>query len=150
MQIIHIIDDFLFSIFPDIRDKSNEALIKSFEDYYTYSVYKPKVYIKDGLVIVEIDSPAINSQEADYRKVVSLCEKGQFTEAKPILSKLITVNPTISEYHRIMGQILSEEGDQDEAINYLIDAIRWDARNSWALVMMGNILQNTGMMFQLP
>ena len=38
-----------------------------------------------------------------------------------------------------MGQILSDEGDQDEAINYLIDALRWDSKNAWALLMMGNI-----------
>lgn len=38
-----------------------------------------------------------------------------------------------------MGQILSDEGDQEEAINCLIDALRWDSKNSYALLMMGNI-----------
>lgn len=38
-----------------------------------------------------------------------------------------------------MGQILSDEGHQDEAINCLIDALRWDAKNGYALLMMGNI-----------
>ncbi len=38
-----------------------------------------------------------------------------------------------------MGQILSDEGDQEEAINCLIDALRWDSKNGWALLMMGNI-----------
>jgi hypothetical protein len=38
-----------------------------------------------------------------------------------------------------MGQILSDEGDQEEAINCLIDALRWDPKNAWALLMMGNI-----------
>lgn len=38
-----------------------------------------------------------------------------------------------------MGQILSEEGDQEEAINCLIDALRWDSKNGYALLMMGNI-----------
>lgn len=38
-----------------------------------------------------------------------------------------------------MGQILSDEGDQEEAINCLIDALRWDSKNCWALLMMGNI-----------
>jgi tetratricopeptide (TPR) repeat protein len=38
-----------------------------------------------------------------------------------------------------MGQILSEEGDQEKAINCLIDALRWDSKNGWALLMMGNI-----------
>jgi Flp pilus assembly protein TadD len=38
-----------------------------------------------------------------------------------------------------MGQILSDEGNQEEAINCLIDALRWDSKNGWALLMMGNI-----------
>lgn len=38
-----------------------------------------------------------------------------------------------------MGQILSDEGDQEEAVNCLIDALRWDSKNGWALLMMGNI-----------
>ena len=45
-----------------------------------------------------------------------------------MLNKLIEKNPTNSEYHRIMGQILSDEGDQEEAINCLIDALRWDPK----------------------
>lgn len=38
-----------------------------------------------------------------------------------------------------MGQILSDQGNQDDAINCLIDALRWDSKNHWALLMMGNI-----------
>lgn len=38
-----------------------------------------------------------------------------------------------------MGQILSDEGNQEEAINSLIDALRWDSKNGYALLMMGNI-----------
>jgi tetratricopeptide (TPR) repeat protein len=38
-----------------------------------------------------------------------------------------------------MGQILSDEGNQEEAINSLIDALRWDSKNGWALLMLGNI-----------
>jgi tetratricopeptide (TPR) repeat protein len=91
------------------------------------------------LVKIEIDTPAIISQDLDYKKILSLCENGKFAEAKPILKKLIGKNPTNSEYHRIMGQILSDEGDQEEAINCLIDALRWDSKNGWALLMMGNI-----------
>ncbi len=88
---------------------------------------------------IDIDTPTILSQEADYHKTVALCEKGKYPEAKQILENLIHKNPANSEYHRIMGQILSEEGDQDGAINCLIDALRWDSKNGWALLMMGNI-----------
>lgn len=114
-------------------------IISTLEEYYTYGPYKPRVIIDNNWVKIEIDTPTILSQEADYKKTVSLCEKGKYSEAKPILQVLIGKNPTNSEYHRIMGQILSDEGDQDEAINCLIDALRWDSKNGWALLMMGNI-----------
>ena len=117
----------------------NDLIISVLESYYTYGPFKPKVSISNDWVTIEINTPAILSQEADYRKTVALCEKGKYADAKPILNGLIKQNPTNSEYHRIMGQILSDEGDQDEAINCLIDALRWDPKNGYALVMMGNI-----------
>jgi len=140
MQINHKIGDFLFTIFPELIEGNPEVMIETLEKYYTYGPYKPVVTINDGWVKIEIDTPTIISQETDYLKVVSLSEKGEYTEAKPLLQKLIEKNPTNSEYHRIMGQILSDEGDQEEAINCLIDALRWNSKNGWALLMMGNIL----------
>jgi tetratricopeptide (TPR) repeat protein len=140
MKITHRIDDFLFIIFPELqRGGGNEFIINTLEKFYSYGPFKPKVSIENDFVTIEIDTQTIVSQESDYRKVVSLCEKGKYAEAKPILKTLIEKNPTNSEYHRIMGQVLSDEGEQDEAINYLIDALRWDSKNGWALLMMGNI-----------
>lgn len=55
--------------------------------------------IEDGWVKIDIDTTAILSQEAEYRKVVSLCEKGKYKDAKPLLETLIKRNPTHSEYH---------------------------------------------------
>lgn len=139
MQIVHKIDEFLFTIFPGLKEISNAQIVEELEKYYSYGPYKPVITIANDAVTIHIDTQAIISQQADYRKVVSLCEKGKYTDAKIILHQLIAQNPTNSEYHRIMGQILSDEGDQEEAINYLIDALRWDSKNGWALLMMGNI-----------
>lgn len=139
MQILFKKEDFLYTIFPELAGCDDACIKKTLEDYYTYGTIKPTVTIEDSLVIVNVDTPQIISQETNYRKVVSLCEKGNYSDAKPILLNLIKDNPTNSEYHRIMGQILSDEGDQEEAINYLIDALRWNSKNNWALIMMGNI-----------
>jgi tetratricopeptide (TPR) repeat protein len=139
MQIIHKIDDFLFTIFPELAGGGNSLIISVLRNYYTFGPFIPKVTIENNWVTIEIDTPKILAQEADYKKVINLCEKGDFLEAKPILTHLIEQNPTNSEYHRIMGQIISDEGDQEEAINYLIDSLRWDSKNGWALLMMGNI-----------
>lgn len=141
MEILHKIDDFLFELFPRAKESSNriEVLTDELIEYYTYGAFKPTVEIVDGWVKVRIDIPTISSQESDYNKVVAFCEKGKYSDAKKILEPLIKKNPTNSEYHRIYGQILSDEGDQDEAINSLIDALRWDSKNGYALLMMGNI-----------
>lgn len=139
MQIIHKIDNFLYTIFPELMGGGNNLIINTLEKYYTFGPYKPKVNIDNGWVKIDIDTPAILAQDKDYQKVIAFCEKGKYAVAKPILEKLIENNPSVSEYHRIMGQIHSDEGDQEEAINCLIDALRWDSKNGWALLMMGNI-----------
>ena len=141
MTITHKIDQFLAELFPQYKKSGNdlEILTTEIAKYYAYGPYLPMVSITGEWITIEIDTPTILSEEADYRKVVSFCEKGNYPDAKPLLKTLITKNPTNSEYHRIMGQILSDEGDQEEAINYLIDALRWNPKNGYALTMMGNI-----------
>jgi len=139
MQIIFKKEDFLYTIFPELANADNTLIENTLEKYYSYGPFKPIVKIADNWITVNIDTSTIISQEVDYKKVVALCEKGKYTEAKPLLLKIIEKDPTNSEFHRIMGQILSDEGDQNEAINCLIDALRWDSRNGWALLMMGNI-----------
>jgi tetratricopeptide (TPR) repeat protein len=139
MRIVHKLDDFLYNLFPEVKQNDPQSLINAIESYFTYGPFKPKVTIHDHWVTIEIDSSKIITQNKDYQKVITLCEKGNYTDAKPILRNLIIDNPSNSEYHRIMGQILSDEGDHEEAINCLIDALRWDSKNGYALLMMGNI-----------
>lgn len=141
MVIIHKIDDFLFNLFPASKegDKDLSTLKEAITSFYTFGPYKPKVEIENDLVTIEIDTSAITSQKADFDAAVKHCEAGKYNKAKPILEKLIRKNPTVSEYHRILGQIYSDEGRHDDAINCLIDALRWDPKNTHALTMMGNI-----------
>jgi Flp pilus assembly protein TadD len=137
MQIIHKIDAFLNAIFPEITD--NSTIVVVLTNFYSFGSFKPSVRIEDDFVVVDLDIKSISYQENNFRNVITLCENNNFSEAKPVLLELIKKNPTNSEYHRILGQILSEQGDQDEAINALIDALRWNSSNGWALMMMGNI-----------
>jgi tetratricopeptide (TPR) repeat protein len=141
MIIVHQLSDFLFELFPKAKEngKNDGILIKELQNYYAFGVYKPKVTIESDFVHVEIDIPTIINQKSDFDKAISFCEKRKFEQAKPVLHKLIADNPTISEYHRILGQIFSEEGNPEEAINCLIDALKWDPKNGYALIMMGNI-----------
>lgn len=141
MQIIHKIDNFLLELFPKYQESNNDlsVLKEEITNYYTYGPYRPNVNFDGDLVIIDIDTSSIVNQEHDFNKVVSLCEKGKYNKAKAILNPLISQNPTNSEYHRILGQVLSDQGDQEEAINSLIDSLKWNPKNGYALTMMGNI-----------
>jgi tetratricopeptide (TPR) repeat protein len=139
MIIKHKIDAFLFEIFPDTKGMNEAELERYFCEFYSTGLYKPTVLVEGNLITVDIDEKTISEQTKDYQKVVKLCENGQFSEAKLLLLRLIEENPRESEYYRIYGQILSDEGNQKEAINYLIDALRWDNSNGFALMMIGNI-----------
>lgn len=141
MTIAHKVNDFLYSIFPEAElfGKDPSRLVDYLTDYYTFGPFRPKVTIQDDVVTVQIDTKAINSQQGEFNKVLKMCQEGQFKQALPRLRKLIEQNPTVSEYHRVLGQVLSETGDQDAAIDALVDALRWDPRNGYALIMTGNI-----------
>ncbi len=141
MKIILPFNDFLEELFPVYKESGRDldVLKRELQNYYSYGPYEPTVTIHKEWVEVNIDTTVIFSQEKDYSKAVSLCEQGKYNQAKPILQKLIGKNPTNSEYLRIMGQILSDQGDQDAAIDSLIEALRWNPQNGYALIMMGNI-----------
>lgn len=50
MQVIHKIDDFLYTIFPETKGMGTEMLINTLQKYYTYGPYKPKVSVDKDLV----------------------------------------------------------------------------------------------------
>lgn len=140
MQIKFKIDDFFISIFPELEGKTNEELVEFLIGYFTQSNISPTVTVKGDVITIEIDPPEENAQTKEYKQVLALCDKQRFDEAKPILINLIEQDSSNSEYHRVLAQIYSEQNQQEEAIDTLIDALRWNPNNGWALLLMGNIL----------
>lgn len=141
MIITHKLTDILFELFPKAKDFGNDlnVLMQEIKDYYTLSVYQPIVTNDGDTITIEVNTKNIIEEKPDFDKAVLLCEIGNYTEAVPIFKSLIAKNPTVSEYHRIYGQILSDVGDNEKALNCLIDALKWNPNNTAALTMMGNI-----------
>lgn len=70
-----------------------------------------------------------------------LCDKGQFDEAYDLLSGIVSDAPNVSEAWRMLAQIdLTVRHDDGEAYDELIEALRLDPKNIWALILMGNLL----------
>src|SRR5690606_33162350 len=106
MTIIFPNDEFVYELFPEAKGSQDE-LQRLLADYYSVGSEKPKVYITED--VIRIDLPAeLNEEEGKSRKLVSLCEKGKLEEAKTLALELIEENPKVSEYHRLLGQVNSD------------------------------------------
>ena len=72
---------------------------------------------------------------------LDLCNKNKFDDALPILEGITKDEPQNSEAWRVLAQIhWFHHHNPDKAYDELIEALRCDPHNIWALVLMGNLL----------
>jgi Tfp pilus assembly protein PilF len=72
---------------------------------------------------------------------LDLCNKNKFDEALPILEEITKTDPQNSEAWRTLAQVhWLHHHDVDKAYDELIEALKAEPKNIWALVLMGNLL----------
>lgn len=75
------------------------------------------------------------------QQALDLCNQNQFDKALPLLEEAVKDNPELSEAWRVLAQLhWNHMNEPEKAYNELIEALRCDPRNIWALVLMGNLL----------
>ena len=75
------------------------------------------------------------------QQALDLCNKNEFDKALPLLEGAIKDNPQDSEAWRVLAQIhWNHMQEPDKAYDELIESLKCDQRNIWALVLMGNLL----------
>lgn len=99
MTIIHPLDGLLYDLFPEAKGDVGK-LIEAAKRFYSFGPFEPQVSITNSMLIVEVNTARIDKHKSRYDKVLSLCERGQFAQAKKDV------------------QILSEEGDQEGYCKY--------------------------------
>jgi tetratricopeptide (TPR) repeat protein len=139
--IVHKIDSVLYHLFPEIKNiiASPEKTKKFFTDFYTIDGIPPEVNISEDQIQINLDIDRITTNQEKLKQASQFAEKGDYERAKQILEELIENNPYNSEYYRIYGQIQFDLKNYDEAINYLIDSLKYDPENKYALLLLGNI-----------
>lgn len=99
---------------------------------------------KRRYIYIYINVPEIQKYENRLNEAKDLAEKKSFFKAKKILDELISEYPSVSEFYRLYGQILSEDGKLDESESYLINGLKYDPKNIWALVVLWNVYKKQG------
>ncbi len=75
------------------------------------------------------------------QQALDLCNKNDFEKAKTLLEEIIKEDPKNSEAWRILAQIhWTHFHEADKAYDELIEALRCEPSNIWALLLMGNLL----------
>lgn len=138
MHIQFSLDTYFYNLFPEFS-KDQTTLIKEIEDQYTIGGIKPEVTIIDNELHIKLDNIKVNENAQKLNALIKLCETNKFDEAIKYATDLINENIKDSELFRIYGQLLSDKGNNEEAINYLIEALRLNPNNTYALLMVGNI-----------
>ena len=73
------------------------------------------------------------------QKVLDHCNKNEFDKALPLLNEIVKEKPNESEAWRLLAQIhWTYKNETDKAFDELIEALRCDPKNIWALLLMGN------------
>ena len=98
--------------------------------------------ISDSAVRITFDDEAAEKAETNVRKASDLCSEGRLNAAKDLLLKAVKACPGFPEAHRLLGQVLYQQGEIDKGMDEVLNALLVDPKNLWALIMMGNILAN--------
>lgn len=90
---------------------------------------------------MEKNDKLILEMQEKFNHAMNFCNNKQFDKAKPILQDIIKRCPSFSEAWRVLAQIhWYQDGLVDRAYDELIEALRVEPDNLWALVLMGNLL----------
>lgn len=77
------------------------------------------------------------------KKALDLLNNNKLEEARPLLEEYIKLCPQESEGWRLAAQVdLNFFHDVDKAYDELIESLRLQPKNLWALLLMGNLLLN--------
>ena len=77
----------------------------------------------------------------NLQKAFELCNQNRFNEALPILEEITRTDPQNSEAWRTLAQVhWTHFHEPDKAYDELIESLKCNPRNIWALILMGNLL----------
>ena len=75
------------------------------------------------------------------QQALDLCNKNEFDKALTLLEDIIKTDPDESEAWRVLAQIhWNHMHEPDKAYDELIEALKLEPQNIWALILMGNLL----------
>jgi tetratricopeptide (TPR) repeat protein len=128
----------LESLLPD-APVSEDALAMFLRERYSLGAYLPEVQIENDPIHNRIDEVEADLTNYESQQIVRLADNPQYDITKNMTTAAIEKGTAHSDIYRIYGQSMFGQGSFEEALDQLIDALRWNPENVAALIIVGNL-----------
>ena len=99
-----------------------------------------KTALKNGMSKVT-NNQKTHHMENKLQKALELCNSQEFEKAETLLQQFLKEDPQNSEAWRVLAQVhWIHMRKPEKAYDELIEALRCNPKNMWALILMGNLL----------
>lgn len=118
-----------------------EGLRAKLADFYGFLPDSAEVVIDNGAVVLSWpDTSSTNKAEAERlaQKAAQRAKRGEHGKARDILKAALELDPSLTDARRDLAMVCVEMGDMDEAKNHLIEVLKLNPNDAWALVILAN------------
>ena len=125
----------------DAAALDSEGLRAKLADFYGFLPDSAEVVIdKDAVVLSWPDTSSTNKAEAERlaQKAAQRAKRGEHGKARDILKAALELDPSLSDARRDLAMVCVEMGEMDEAKNHLIEVLKLNPNDAWALVILAN------------
>ena len=119
-------------------DSSDSDIKKRFEEYYSKDNIKAEVDIHGDSVVISFQRIEYPTQE-EMDLVKKYANEWKFTEVRVLLNWLLREYPLYSDLYRLYGQSYYNEWDDSNAMKWILEALKYDPKDVWALLLLWNM-----------
>ena len=119
----------------------SDGLRAKLADFYGFLPDSAEVRVdRDVVVLSWPDATTSNKAEAERlaQKAAQRAQRGEHAKARDILKAALGLDPSLGDARRDLAMVCVEMGEMDEAKNHLIEVLKLNPSDAWALVILAN------------
>ena len=119
----------------------SDGLRAKLADFYGFLPDSAEVRVDQDVVVLSWpDATTSNKAEAERlaQKAAQRAQRGEHAKARDILKAALGLDPSLTDARRDLAMVCVEMGEMDEAKNHLIEVLKLNPSDAWALVILAN------------
>jgi tetratricopeptide (TPR) repeat protein len=125
----------------DASKLSAEQLREQLVGFYGFLPNAVSVGVEGEMVVLRWPKTAdAKKSEAERlaRKAAQRAERGEHAKARDILKTVLELDPSATDARRDLAMVCVELGEMEDAKNHLIEVLKLNPKDAWALVILAN------------